>query len=166
MLMNNKFKAQTLTGNPTGNYRCQLFASRALNMSCYFSQSARSIESRCVVTKRTKWFFSLFTFGPRGRRARSARRPRGQNVAAIALDMGQAHLWYENNTMQTIHAIQTLRTVCGFLDMGDGCCLIFNKNQLMFIVRKSITAQIKKKIILVSVDRKICGLSSTICAAF
>ena len=49
MLMNNKFKAQTLTGNPTGNYRCQLFASRALNMSCYFSQSARSIESRCVV---------------------------------------------------------------------------------------------------------------------
>ena len=76
------------------------------------------------------------------------RRPRGQNVVAIALDMGQAHLWYENNTMQTIHAIQTLRTVCGFLDMGDGCCLIFNKNQLMFIVRKSITAQIKKKIIL------------------
>ena len=49
MLMNNKFKAQTLTGNPTGNYRCQLFASHALNMSCYFSQSARSIESRCVV---------------------------------------------------------------------------------------------------------------------
>ena len=82
------------------------------------------------------------------RAARSARRPRGQNVAAIALDMGQAHLWYENNTMQTIHAIQTLRPVCGFLDMGDGCCLIFNKNQLMFIVRKSITAQIKKKIIL------------------
>ena len=62
----------------------------------------------------------FFTFGPRG--------PRGQNVAAIALDMGQAHLWYENNTMQTIHAIQTLRTACGFLDMGDGCCLIFNKN--------------------------------------
>ena len=91
---------------------------------------------------------NFFTFGPRGRRARSARRPRGQNVAAIALDMGQAHLWYENNTMQTIHAIQPLRTVCGFLDMGDGCCLIFNKNQLMFIVIKSITAQIKKKIIL------------------
>ena len=90
----------------------------------------------------------FFTFGPRGRRARSARRPRGQNVAAIALDMGQAHLWYENNTMQTIHAIQTLRTVCGFPDIWDGCCLIFNKNQLMFIVRKSITAQIKKKIIL------------------
>ena len=49
MLMNNNFKAQTPTGNPTGNYRCQLLASRALNMSCYFSQSARSIESRCVV---------------------------------------------------------------------------------------------------------------------
>ena len=37
-------------------------------------------------------FSFLFTFGPRGRRARSARRPRGQNVAAIALDMGQTHL--------------------------------------------------------------------------
>ena len=36
--------------------------------------------------------YVFFTFGPRGRRARSARRPRGQNVAAIALDMGQAHL--------------------------------------------------------------------------
>ena len=49
MMINNKFKAQTLTGNPTGNYRCQHLASRALNMSCSFSQSARSIESRCVV---------------------------------------------------------------------------------------------------------------------
>ena len=49
MLLNNKFKAQTLTGNPTGNYLCQLLASRALNMSCSFSQSAHSIESRCVV---------------------------------------------------------------------------------------------------------------------
>ena len=49
MLMYYKSKAQTLTGNPTGNYRCKLFASRALNMSCYCSQSARSIESRCVV---------------------------------------------------------------------------------------------------------------------
>ena len=46
MLMNNKFKAQTLTGNPTGNYRCQLLASRALNMSCYLSQSARSIKKQ------------------------------------------------------------------------------------------------------------------------
>ena len=49
MSMNNKFKAQTLTGNPKWNYRCQLLASRALNMSCSFSQSVRSIESRCVV---------------------------------------------------------------------------------------------------------------------
>ena len=40
-------------------------------------------------------FYPFFTFGPRGRRARSACRPRGQNVAAIALDMGQAHLWYK-----------------------------------------------------------------------
>ena len=46
--------------------------------------------------------------------------------------------------MQIIYAIRTLRIVCGFLDMGDGRYLIFNKNQLMFIVRKSITAQIKK----------------------
>ena len=86
----------------------------------------------------------------RAPRATGAQRPSpaGSECTAIALDMGQAHLWYENNTMQTIHAIQTLRTVCGFLDMGDGCCLIFNKNQLMFIVRKSITAQIKRKIIL------------------
>ena len=49
MLIYNKFKAQTLNGNATGNYRCQLLASRALNMSCSFSQSASSIESRCVV---------------------------------------------------------------------------------------------------------------------
>ena len=49
MLINNKFKAQTLTGNPNGNYRCQFLASRALNVSCSFSQSVRSIESRCVV---------------------------------------------------------------------------------------------------------------------
>ena len=51
----------------------------------------------------------------------------------------------QNNTMQIIHAIPTLRIVCGFLDMGVGCYLIFNKNQLMFVVRKSVTAQIKKK---------------------
>ena len=42
-------QAQTLTGNPIGNCRCQLLASRALKMSCYISQSARSIESSCVV---------------------------------------------------------------------------------------------------------------------
>ena len=51
----------------------------------------------------------------------------------------------QNNTMEIIHAIRTLRTVCGFLDMEDECYLIFNKNQLVFVVRKSITAQIKKK---------------------
>ena len=40
MLMNNKFKAQSLNGNPTGNSRCHDLASRALNMSGYFDQSA------------------------------------------------------------------------------------------------------------------------------
>ena len=57
MLMNNKFnkfKAQTLTGNPTGNYSSQLLASRALNMSCSFSQSVHSIESRCVANSFNK----------------------------------------------------------------------------------------------------------------
>ena len=49
MLMNNKFNAQSLNRNPTGNSRCHDLASRALNMSGYFDQSARSIESRCVV---------------------------------------------------------------------------------------------------------------------
>ena len=49
MLIDNKFKAQTLIGHSTGNYRCQLLASCALNMSCSFNQSGRSIESRCVV---------------------------------------------------------------------------------------------------------------------
>ena len=49
LLINNKFKAQTLTGNPTGNYRCEHLASRSSNMSCSFSQSTCSIESRCVV---------------------------------------------------------------------------------------------------------------------
>ena len=47
--------------------------------------------------------------------------------------------------MEIIHAIRTLRIVCGFLDMRDVCYLIFDKNQLMFVVRKSVTAQIKKK---------------------
>ena len=50
--------------------------------------------------------------------------------------------------MEIIHAIRTLRIVYDFFDMGDGCYLIYNKNQLMFVVRKSITAQIKKKVIL------------------
>ena len=43
MLINNKFEAHTLTGNPTGNSRCHALASRALNMSCSFGQSARLI---------------------------------------------------------------------------------------------------------------------------
>ena len=42
-------KHKVLTGHPTGYSRCQALASRALNTSCYFGQSARSIESRCVV---------------------------------------------------------------------------------------------------------------------
>ena len=49
MLMNNEFKAQTLTGNSSGNLRRHVLASRALNMPCSFYQSSRSIESRCVV---------------------------------------------------------------------------------------------------------------------
>ena len=40
MLMNNKYKAQTLTGN-------------FLNMSCSFGQTARSIENKRVVILRT-----------------------------------------------------------------------------------------------------------------
>ena len=59
MLINNKFKAQTLTWNPTGNYRYHLLASRASNMSCRFSQSARSIESRCVVMFRSQCVSTL-----------------------------------------------------------------------------------------------------------
>ena len=49
MLMNDEFQAQTSTGNPTGNSRCHILASCALNMSCSFGQSTCSIESRCVV---------------------------------------------------------------------------------------------------------------------
>ena len=49
MLIDNNFRAQTLTRNPTGNYRCQILASCVLSMSCSFSQSALSIESSCVV---------------------------------------------------------------------------------------------------------------------
>ena len=49
MWINNKVEAQTLTGNPDKISRCYALASRALNMSCSFGQSARSIESRCVV---------------------------------------------------------------------------------------------------------------------
>ena len=49
LLMNNKFKAQTLIGNPTGIVLCHVLASRALNISWSFGQSGFSIESRCVV---------------------------------------------------------------------------------------------------------------------
>ena len=64
MLMNIEFKADTSTGNPTGNSRCHTMASRALNMSCSFGQSARSIESRCVVMNidRTLWFGTAHVF--------------------------------------------------------------------------------------------------------
>ena len=47
--MNNKFKAHTRTKNPTGNLRYYVLALGALNMSCSFGQSARSIESRGMV---------------------------------------------------------------------------------------------------------------------
>ena len=49
MLINNEFKAHTSTGNSTGNSRCYVLASRVLNMSCSFDQSAHSIESRYVI---------------------------------------------------------------------------------------------------------------------
>ena len=49
----------------------------------------------------------------------------------------------QNNMMQIIHVIRTLKIVCDFLDMEDGCYLIFNKYQHMFAVRISIYAQIK-----------------------
>ena len=45
MLTNNKFEAQTLTGNHAGISRCHVLASRALNMPCSFGQSARPPES-------------------------------------------------------------------------------------------------------------------------
>ena len=68
------------------------------------------------------------------------RAPRGQNVAAIALDrrfLGTIIAVFKNNTMEIIHAIRTLRIVCGFLDMEDWCYLIFNKNQLMFVEKSN-----------------------------
>ena len=52
VLVNYKFKAQTLAGNRTGNLCCHVLASlglNELNMSCSFGQSVRSIGSRCVV---------------------------------------------------------------------------------------------------------------------
>ena len=58
-VLNNVFKADTATRNPTWSSRCHTLAPRALNMMCSFGQSARSIESRCVVihlTKHLRWF--------------------------------------------------------------------------------------------------------------
>ena len=49
LLMNNKFMTQTLVGKPTENLHCHVLAPRALNMSCSFDQSVRSIENWCVV---------------------------------------------------------------------------------------------------------------------
>ena len=53
LLMNNKFKTQAPTGNPTGNSRYHVLASCASNMSCSFGQSA--IETRCVVIFVSWW---------------------------------------------------------------------------------------------------------------
>ena len=49
MLMNNKYKAQTLNENPFRNLHCQMLAWHALNMSCTFDKSAHLIESMCVI---------------------------------------------------------------------------------------------------------------------
>ena len=53
MLMNNKCKTQTRTGNPTRNWCCLVLASQALNMSCDFGQSPCLIESSCMVNIET-----------------------------------------------------------------------------------------------------------------
>ena len=53
MFTNNKFKAQTSSGNPAENSCCHVLASYALNISLSFDQSVRSIESRSVVKKVT-----------------------------------------------------------------------------------------------------------------
>ena len=49
MLRNNTLKAQILTKNPTENVRCHVLVSRAINMSCSFDPTVRSIESGFVV---------------------------------------------------------------------------------------------------------------------
>ena len=56
-------KHKVLTGNPTGDSRFQALTSRALNTSCYFGQSARSIESRCVVKELTSMLDPLLYRG-------------------------------------------------------------------------------------------------------
>ena len=62
MLIDNKFEAQTVTGNSAGISRCHDLASRALNVSGTFGQSARSIESRCVViTIRRSHNYTIYT---------------------------------------------------------------------------------------------------------
>ena len=38
-----------ISGSPTGNLRSRVLASHALNISCSFGQSVRSIENRCMV---------------------------------------------------------------------------------------------------------------------
>ena len=63
MLMNNKFKAPTLAGNPTGNLRCYVLASRALSMSCSFGQSERSIGG--VVKYIILWYTAGLILGLR-----------------------------------------------------------------------------------------------------
>ena len=59
MLIDNKFEAQTLTGNSTGNSRCHALASRALNMSCSFGS---------IRVVRCKWLniflTNFYTYGP------------------------------------------------------------------------------------------------------
>ena len=47
--MNNKFKAQTSTGNRTGNSRYHVLVSHALNISSSSGQSVCSIESSCMI---------------------------------------------------------------------------------------------------------------------
>ena len=46
-----QIRGKNVTGNPPANWRCHAFAARALNMSCSFGQSARSIESRRVINQ-------------------------------------------------------------------------------------------------------------------
>ena len=59
MLMNKQFKAYTSTGNPNVNSRrYEMASSCALNVSCSFGQSARSIESRCVFTPISELIYS------------------------------------------------------------------------------------------------------------
>ena len=53
LLINDTFKAQSLTGNPNRISLLQVLASCALNMSCSFGQSERPIGSRCMVNTKT-----------------------------------------------------------------------------------------------------------------